>query len=167
MLNTIFLLLLTDSLLAYSRQVITIAFLDIVHSNTQVNIVMILTMLLTIGMYLITRINEFILIANYPEHFINWVRRIVGIIAVFFIIISPSVIQINRVMILTIEFIIGGYIIVQIFKVIIGYKKESLGAWYVRIFKGITIRIFALITLLWCLLAMMSLWVDSIMKTFD
>ncbi|MEW6493433.1 MAG: hypothetical protein AB1589_13150 [Cyanobacteriota bacterium] len=62
--------------------------------------VMTLTMSLTIGMYIITRLTEVIVTQN-KEHLVPWGLRVfVGIIAVFLLVVSPSIAQIDWVMIL-------------------------------------------------------------------
>ncbi|HEY9832119.1 MAG TPA: hypothetical protein V6D26_16160 [Stenomitos sp.] len=129
--------------------------------------VMTLTMSLTIGMYIITRLTEVIVTQN-KDHLVPWGLRVfVGIIAVFLLVISPSIAQIDRVMILIMGLAIGIYIITQIIKVMMVHKREYFAPWYVRILAGITTRLFAAITLLFCLLAMLSLLGGYDLKTFD
>lgn len=129
--------------------------------------VMTLTMGLTIGMYIITRITEVIITQN-KEHLVPWGLRVfVGIIAVVLLVISPSIVQINRVMMLIMGLVIEIYIITQMLKVMMVHKKECFAPLYVRILAGITTRIFAGITILFCLLVIGILWVDYDIKTFD
>ena len=166
---------LNSSDLRKESKTITIATLFLaVLPTPQVRGVMTLTMSLTIGMYVITRINEALSTQNKKHIFPLIMRILTGIIAVFILIVSPYLVQINRGMILAIGLTIGIYIITQIVRVwrasyfrksllqsdentrVQGlFEQTSLPNWDTP---PLCLRILAGITLAYCFLAMLLLW---------